>query len=365
MPSRKNLGRIFTILPEEVEAMQGGVYKHRDKWRIRFKSDWFTRDEHGKLIYSERQGWNFLEHLNQLEKEKRYDPTLFKGKTPYRFDAAWELYYGSRINDSEWYRGKKSIYENYLKPHFQNCDIREIRQIHIQGLINFMRKGGQCGDKRIKDALGVLHAFLNYYKESLPLFPAFPEHSYHKPRIQWLTEKEVDQIFEFIDAVDLPIFSFLKNYAARPEEGCGLLRSKVNWQTMEIDIDTVLVNGKLRARTKQKRAHGLPIIPEMVPYLHPKGDSVFLFTDRRSKPYNTRKLQTRWRRAVKLANQKYGTRIVSLYKLRHSWASQRRKQGFTLEQIGAVLGHSDPRITREHYADIGAGELVQIVTGKR
>ena len=335
------------------------------KWRIRFKGDWFTRDEHGKLIYSERQGWNFLEHLNQLEKEKRYDPTLFKGKTPYRFDAAWELYYGSRINDSEWYRGKKSIYENYLKPHFQNCDIREIRQIHIQGLINFMRKGGQCGDKRIKDALGVLHAFLNYYKESLPLFPAFPEHSYHKPRIQWLTEKEVDQIFEFIDAVDLPIFSFLKNYAARPEEGCGLLRSKVNWQTMEIDIDTVLVNGKLRARTKQKRAHGLPIIPEMVPYLHPKGDSVFLFTDRRGEPYNTRKLQTRWRRAVKLANQKYGTRIVSLYKLRHSWASQRRKQGFTLEQIGAVLGHSDPRITREHYADIGAGELVQIVTGKR
>jgi integrase len=358
-------GKFFFIPEEEMEAMKGKVYPYREKWRVRFKGSWFTRDEHGQLLYHERQAWNFLEYLNQLDKEKRYDPSLFKGKTPYRFDAAWKLYYESRINDSEWYKGKKYICENYLKSHFQNCDIREIRQIHIQGLINFMRGSGRCGDKRIKDALGVLHAFLNYYKESLPLFPAFPEHSYQKPAIQWLTEKEVDQIFEFVDPPDIPIFSFLKSYATRPEEACGLLRSKVNWETMEITIDTVLVNGRLRARTKQKRTHKLPIIPEMVDHLKPKEGKMYIFKDRHGEPYNTRKLETRWNRATKLANQKYGTRKVTLYKLRHSWASQRRKQGFTLEQIGSVLGHSDQRVTRGHYADIGAGELVSIVRGKK
>jgi len=382
--------KILYVSHEEARDMKGKTYRYGDKFRIYFRGDWFYRDEHGKLLYSERSAFEFLEHLNQLLRDKQYDPSYFKKRSPYKFDEAWETYYQSVVNDSEWYRGKKSIYQNHLKPFFKNCDIREIRKIHIQGLVNAMRQGGS-GDKRIKDALGVLHAMLRYFSESLAIFPAFPEHSYQKPRIKWLTEKEIAQIFEFILSEDMPIFCFLRDYAVRPEEACGLLRSKVNWETRTIDIDTVFVQGRLKNRTKQNRAHGLPIIPELEECLRGGGSvegyhsvvnsqgptdrektvklvhstSIFIFTDHRGEPYNTRKLQTRWRRAMKRAVEKYQTRVVTLYKLRHSWASQRRRQGFKLEDIQAWLGHSDMRVTQEHYADIGAGELVSIGRGRK
>jgi site-specific recombinase XerD len=83
------------------------------------------------------------------------------------------------------------------------------------------------------------------------------------------------------------------------------------------------------------------------------------------RPYSEKMLQRRWSIASIKANKKYGTRIYPVSKLRHSWATQRRKQGFTLEQIGEVLGHSDIRVTKQHYADIDTGELIQIVRGKR
>ncbi len=165
------------VTDEEMKDMKGKIYSYGDKKRIYFKGDWFYRDEHGKLLYHERQAFEFLEHLNQLLKDKQYDPSYFKKRSPYKFDEAWETYYLAVVNDSEWYRGKRSIYLNHLKPYFKNGDIREIRKIHIQELINAMRQGGS-GAKRIKDALGVLHAMLRYFSESLTLFPAFPEAKY-------------------------------------------------------------------------------------------------------------------------------------------------------------------------------------------
>jgi hypothetical protein len=75
-------------------------------------------------------------------------------------------------------------------------------------------------------------------------------------------------------------------------------------------------------------------------------------------------LEHRWNKAVESAHQKYGIKKLSLYKIRHSWASQRRTQGYSLDQVGAVLGHSDLRTTKEHYADVGMGQLISIVRGK-
>ena len=121
-----------------------------------------------------------------------------------------------------------------------------------------------------------------------------------------------------------------------------------------------------------------PILAEMEQYLRSSGDSVFVFSippgsnQNRFSPYkNTgrthytvKMLEHRWNKAVESAHQKYGIRKLSLYKIRHSWASQRRTQGYSLDQVGAVLGHSDLRTTKEHYADVGMGQLISIVRGK-
>jgi integrase len=353
----------YYITSEEVEAMKGGVYPHRDKWRVRFKGDWFFRNEHGEPLYSYRQALNFLEHLNKLG--ENYEPSLFKNKGPYHFDEAFQAYLNGKKTDSEWHQMKGQVWKKYFKPFFKNMDIREIKNIHIENFNQHLERQGR-GGKTVKNILSILHGFLKYHfiRDNIQRMPMFPEVKFQRPRIKWLTEEEVNQVFEFLDSQDLSIFTFIKTYGCRGEEASGLLRNKIQWETKSILIDSVYVNGKLKPRTKTSKARELPIIPEIVEHLQPKGDSIFLFhVD--GKPYSEKMLQRRWHVASLKANNKYGTRIYPVSKLRHSWATQRRKQGFTLEQIGEVLGHSDIRVTRQHYADIDTGELIQIVRGRR
>lgn len=360
---RGGTGKVLYMTPEEVKAMKGGVYPHRDKWRVKFKGDWFFRNEHREPLYSYRQAVNFLEHLNKLGES--YDPSIFKGKGPQHFDEAFQIYINGKKNDSEWHQIKGQVWKKYFKPFFKNIDIREIKNLHIENFKEHLEKQGR-GGKTVKNILAILHGFLkyNFVRDNIQRMPMFPEVKYQKPRIKWLTEEEVNQVFESLDAQDLPIFTFIKTYGCRGEEASGLLRNRVQWETKSILIDSVYVNGKLKPRTKTSKARELPIVPEIVEYLRPKGESIFLFHVN-GRPYSEKMLQRRWHIASLKAYEKYGTRIYPVSKLRHSWATQRRKQGFTLEQIGEVLGHSDIRVTRQHYADIDTGELIQIVRGKR
>jgi integrase len=369
--------RIFAISWEEVANVKGGIYPSRGRWRVHFKGEWFFRDEHSKPLFSERQAFGFLEYLNALEKDKIYDPSRFKSKSPYRFDEAFQLYFKTVKTDSKWHRKKNQYFVNYFQPHFKNMDIREIRELHIHGLVNSMQEQGR-GGKTIKNALTVLHAFLEFNRSSMPMFPKFPEFRWQRPRIQWYTEKEVNHVFEFINPMDMSIFKFLCTYAVRPCEACGLKKDKVNFETGEITIDSVFVDGQMKGRTKTSKVHALPILSEMEEHLKSKSDSIFVFNiapgsyENKCSPYkNTgrshytvKMLEDRWNKAVSAAHEKYGIKKLSLYKLRHSWASQRRTQGYSLDQIGIILGHSDSRVTEQSYADIGMGRLVSIVRGK-
>lgn len=351
--------KMFVIPLEEVMNMKGGVYPNGKNWKVYFKGNFFCRDEHGKIIFSERQGYGFLEYLNQLERDKAFDPSRFKKHGPLRFDEAFQTYLNAKPNDSGWHIAKERTWKKYFKPFFQNMDIREIRKIHIQNLLNELK----VSPKTQKNIITVLHGFLNFHREELAVFPSFPQTHYQIPRPRWLNEQEINYIFEFINTKDQPIFNFMRYYGVRPSEACGLLRKNVSWENSTIIIETVWTEGKLKQRTKSGRARELPIIPEMAEYLKVTGDTVFQFHVQ-GQPYNKKKLEYRWDRACRMANDKYGTRTINLYNLRHSWASQRRRDGYSLELIAEVLGHTDTRTTRQHYADIGAGELVNIMRGK-
>jgi len=202
--------------------MKGGVYSHRDKWRVMFKGDWFFRNEHGELLYSYRQAVNFLEHLNKLG--ENYDPSLFKNKGPYHFDEAFQSYLNGKKTDSEWHQMKGQVWKKYFNPFFKNMDIREIKNIHIENFNQHLERQGR-GSKTVKNILSILHGFLKYHfvRDNIPRIPMFPEVKYQRPRIKWLTEEEVNQVFEFVSSEDLPIFTFIKTYGCRGEEASGLV----------------------------------------------------------------------------------------------------------------------------------------------
>jgi integrase len=54
-----------------------------------------------------------------------------------------------------------------------------------------------------------------------------------------------------------------------------------------------------------------------------------------------------------------GVRNVRLYDLRHSWASEALDKGYTLPQIGKVMGHKSP-LTTDRYAHLLEGRRAEI-----
>jgi site-specific recombinase XerD len=59
------------------------------------------------------------------------------------------------------------------------------------------------------------------------------------------------------------------------------------------------------------------------------------------------------------------SRVLNAYNaLRHSWASQRLNQGFPLEEISAVFGHSSFEMTRKVYAQYRPDRLQGVIKGK-
>ena len=379
--------KVFVISGEEVAKMRGGVYRHRNSFKVYFKGDWFYHDEYGRPFKAEFYAYTFLDLLNSLydpdPAKNRYDPSRFKSHTPYKFDEAFALYLDRKVTDSGWHRAKEWTWKKYFMPYFTNQDFRTIDQVQLEAFLQFLQGKGLKG-KTIRNIFMALHGFLNHFKQSISLFPQFPDLSYQRPRIRWFTEKEIDQVFEFIQMEDRGYFLFIRYYGVRPEEASGLLRNAMNWETGEILISSVFVNGKIRSRTKTKMERILPIelAPEVIPYLKrdPAGksqrstgrgngvspaqpDSLFVFHVA-GHPYTRHIRERRWNAAMKQAQEKYGTRAMTLRDLRHSFATHLRQHKVPLDIIRRLLGHSTQEITDQFYADLSPHDIVEIVRGK-
>ena len=230
-----------------------------------------------------------------------------------------------------------------------------------------------------------LHGFLHHFQSSLPIFPQFPQLRIQQPRIKWFTDREIDQVFEFIKEEDRGYFWAIRGYGLRPEEASGLLKSAVNFETMEITISTVYVDGRMKARTKTNRERGIPIelCPEASKYLRMgesengrmgksgnermgewenrgNGESIFVFSVN-GQPYTRHMRERRWNLAMKQAHEKYGTRMMTLRDLRHSAGTMWRQKQVPLDIIKKLLGHSSQEVTDRFYAEADLHQVVGMI----
>jgi integrase len=351
---------------EGVDEMRGGVYHHRSGWRVRFKGQWFFKDEFGRPFKAEFYAQAFLNHLNSLYDpdpgKNRYDPLKFKDRTPHRFDQAFSLYLDRVQNDSSWHKSKYWIWKKYFRPFFKDQDFRTIDQVQLEGLQTWLEKKELKG-KTIKNIMMTLHGFLFHFRSSIPgSLPVFPKISYQQPKIKWFTEKEIDQVFEFLKEEDKGYFWAIRGYGLRPEEASGLLKSALSLETKEVMISTVYVDGRMKPRTKTRRERAIPIeiCPEVISYFIKDSDSVFVFSVA-GRPYSRHMREDRWRKAMKQAHEKYGTRMMTLRDLRHSAGTMWRQKQVPLDIIRKLLGHSSQEVTDRFYAEADLHQVVGMV----
>ena len=192
--------------------------------------------------------------------------------------------------------------------------------------------------------------------------PRFPKIQVHKPTIKELNFEEQNKIFEFIQEKHLPIFTFMRFTGCPPNEAQGLLKEKVDFINKKVLLSTVLTPKKgIKNSTKTRQVKPLPIIPEIEDILKMGAkESPLIFTID-GRPYTLRRLEKIWHRANSLVNKKYKTKIINLYNgLKHSFGMQRLDDGYNLDELKKVYGHSNIATT-QGYADYRTGRLVDIM----
>ena len=328
------------------EGKQVFLQKMEDRSPLKNKSDCFV----------------LITHLTR----DGYDPKKWNQDKTFHFDVAVNRWADLSGCSPEWLHERKRLSEKLFIPFFGKKDIREIKTIHIDDFQKSLQDRG-LSLKYIKNVLGELKAFFRFNRKSIPELPDFRKIEVQPSDIKWLSEGEQDIILEFLPKRHLPIFTFLRFYGCRLNEACGLLWENVflrHSPPYVVISHVVGRKGDLKPFTKTKRLKILPIVPE-TEWLFQSDNPGTLVFSRNGTPYTSKSLNRIWQRASKKAHKEHGVPIVNVYNsMRHSWGCQRLNQGFSLDQVSTVMGHTSTQMTKR-YAQYTLDKLVDVIRGKR
>jgi integrase len=348
-----------------------GVYTIREyrpnHWQVTFTYQ-------GKQIHLQKLPWgdpldtDQNAHLLVMWLQRNgYHPEKWGRDTSFTFRKAIESWIGHSNISPEWLAQRKQIANRFFIPFFKSRDIRTIQTIHITEFFTWL-KAKQYSLNYLGNLMGELRAFFRFHRKSLKELPDFPKIEAQEPVIKWLTFEEQDRVFQRISQPDLPVFEFMRRWGRRTNEASGLLKTNVHLDRNPayFVVATVLgAAGQLKPYTKTKRIKVLPILEELKWIFEPTdgNDSGFVFAKKwrgEWRPYTNRMLNLIWNRA----NSTSGVTKVNLYNaMRHSFATQRLNQGYSLDEVRAILDHTTSKTT-ERYAQYQLQTLEGIIRGK-
>jgi len=322
-----------------------------------------TKDPNGRPLRTENEAKRLL---ILLDKDSPIVPEMFTRDHSLDFDKAIKKWVAHSICSLEWKDKRKRIVENTFIPYFKKKAIKDFNDNDIAKFVLHLQSKGLKA-KTIKNLLGELKQFFTSNRKTIPpeKMPAFPKIKVQRSPIKALAKEEQDQVFEFIEPHNIPVFTFMRFTACRPSEAGALQKRSIDIKGTSFVIENALGKGRrLKDTTKTKMARPLPLIPELLEVVKPLmgKPSDFVFLTKAGNPYTTTRLERIWRVASRKANKKYGTKIVNLYNgLKHSFGVQRLDEGFNLDEIKEVMGHADSQTTRRYaeYSNRRRGKVMR------
>jgi len=317
-------------------------------------------------VYSFKDGqplssWELAQRARQLiEHElesKTFDPTRWvkSDVKKFLFENLAVQYLAERKKQMKpsGFQAKESWFKGRLIPYFGKEDVREIRSYHLHEYLNSLLEEGTLSASSIKKVFVELRAFFNWCRKREIIFnvPAIPEIKNDERPIRWLSPEQQTKILSFIPKEHQPIFEFLFLTGARIGEARAIMWDAVNLEEGYILIFRAFSLDRLVESPKEKKPKVIPLvgrIAEIVQEQAKKKEGLFVFFYKhKSKtiPYPHKRLLAIFHQA----REKAGIGEISLYEaVRHSFAMQRLKGGYSYEEVGAALGHSSPQTTRRY-----------------
>ena len=257
---------------------------------------------------------------------------------------------------------KSYILRHYL-PFFQQTNLRNIREGHIQDFKNQLPP--HINHKTVANILGVLRTIFSnaFERRDILVMPKFPKVQFEEPVTRWITWEEQQVIIEHLPKSGpwMAFYLFLIKQGARPNEARALRWENLDFKNDVVTIAAAFDRDIFKPHTKERDVRYLPLNPlvkEAILKL-PRALNGFVF-QHKGEPITHNMASHVWRRAALKA----GIQISCYEGTRHSVGSQAANAGVSIYKISAYLGHKDIASTKR-YAKLITKELEEVWVNER
>jgi len=264
---------------------------------------------------------------------------------------------------------KKTWFHRYILPYFAAFDVRELRGYHLHDFYTKLVENKKISLSSVKKLFVEFKAFLNWClkREIIEKLPSFPEIKVPEPAIKWLSHEDQLKILQNIPDEHRPIFEFLFATGCRVGEARALMWDCVMKEGYIIIRRSFSGEYHLKECPKEGKQKVIPLtgwIKEIIERQAKNKKSIWVFPYKSGKrwiAYPYKRLNAIFKEACKKA----GIKDITLYQAsRHSFAMSRLQAGFSYEEVGAALGHSNPQTTRR-YARLKAEQVKHVFEGSK
>ena len=282
--------------------------------------------------------------------------------------------------------GYVNLIQAHIVPDFDKIQITDIDKDKVEEYINGIRKKQQS--RLAKDLYLLIRSILTYAREQKGLIDKIPDFALKFPKkkrttkakIPYLTEKRQEvwiDLFEQDGREFALLFSTLLQTGMRPEEGCGLKWKAVSLEDNFITVenaykDVTLYDDNINIIGHEYRDDDLktdesyrtiPIAPRLKSMLEKLkkdkmqkckeqgkkwNESEYVFLNTAGTPFVSERLTNKMPKFIK----KYGLEHMTVYGLRHSFATLNSEKGMDKEVLRELMGHSEFETTDFYYVHI-------------
>jgi len=306
-----------------------------------------THNKIGQSLKTYGDALSLLGKINEEIKARTFDRSDYVKKDQAKFLV-------EKLLDKFWESKKKEIAPGYQghylgfiareKVFFTGRDIRDLRRMDLVDFVDSLRTGG----KTLKNYLDHFRVFLRWAKtdmEMIAIVPTFPKLKVPASPFRWLSRDDQINLYELVPEVDKPFFAFLMLSGCRPGEARALRVEDADWINKTVSIHSTFSGVAYRPRRKGRGAKPclIALHRELWPYaesrLKEAISGAWLFPNPRTgENYSVQAIRKIWEKVRTAAGVSKDLRLYDA--TRHSFCSQLRSAGVSLEDIRDHVGHS-------------------------
>lgn len=174
----------------------------------------------------------------------------------------------------------------------------------------------------------------------------------------FLSPEECQKLLSACEPLGRDIIHFTLNTGLRFGEVTALMWSDVDFENKILTVQRAFYRGELGS-TKTNRIRKIPLSHGAIKILAgmKQNKNGFIFTNRSGLPF----IHTHCDKIIKKAAIRAGLHKIGWHTLRHTFASNLANNGVAIQQIQALLGHTDIKTTMR-YSHIAPTSLVEAVS---